>query len=123
MEIQGSSPLARGLLTWSAALNEPERIIPARAGSTMWRILTMISRLDHPRSRGVYNISTQIAETGIGSSPLARGLRLDPGANLGGGGIIPARAGSTNYRRRSSESCRDHPRSRGVYVSPSTSGL
>ena len=82
----------------------------------MWRILTMISRLDHPRSRGVYNISTQIAETGIGSSPLARGLRLDPGANLGGGGIIPARAGSTIPLTRRGRTYQDHPRSRGVYV-------
>ena len=82
----------------------------------------MISRLDHPRSRGVYNISTQIAETGIGSSPLARGLRLDPGANLGGGGIIPARAGSTDPRPLEDGTDQDHPRSRGVYYAVWTPG-
>ena len=75
----------------------------------------MISRLDHPRSRGVYNISTQIAETGIGSSPLARGLRKPEHVGPVADGIIPARAGSTSMTTLSHPASGDHPRSRGVY--------
>ena len=50
-----------------------------------------------------------------GSSPLSRGIRLR-GVRWGGGlGIIPALAGNTATRRRSSPETRDHPRSRGEY--------
>ena len=53
-----------------------------------------------------------------GSSPLARGLlgrsrRFAPAA-----GIIPARAGFTPRDRHSRPTHQDHPRSRGVYSSP-----
>ena len=53
-----------------------------------------------------------------GSSPLARGLRRV--RRLGGCGrrIIPARAGFTAVQISGRASCRDHPRSRGVYVPP-----
>ena len=50
-----------------------------------------------------------------GSSPLARGLRrpLRPHGMLRR--IIPARAGFTRGMSRSTTTCADHPRSRGVY--------
>ena len=51
---------------------------------------------DHPRSRGVYATPELIAEVMEGSSPLARGLRLNESRVLGLGGIIPARAGFTD---------------------------
>ena len=50
-----------------------------------------------------------------GSSPLARGLRPPLGARNRGRGIIPARAGFTDYPRWRGHRPRDHPRSRGVY--------
>ena len=50
-----------------------------------------------------------------GSSPLARGLRHEKRARERRGGIIPARAGFTEYPRSPSRGSRDHPRSRGVY--------
>ena len=51
-----------------------------------------------------------------GSSPLARGLRrpLRPHGMLRR--IIPARAGFTRGMSRSTTTCADHPRSRGVYL-------
>ena len=53
----------------------------------------------------------------LGSSPLARGL---PGVRAAGSvpvGIIPARAGFTPPSTATTVPCRDHPRSRGVYLS------
>ena len=56
-----------------------------------------------------------------GSSPLARGLpggerRAHPGRR-----IIPARAGFTPHQSQAQKKARDHPRSRGVYMSNSVS--
>ena len=51
--------------------------------------------LDHPRSRGVYNIWPRLAAAAEGSSPLARGLRDLAGDVVGAVRIIPARAGFT----------------------------
>ena len=52
---QGSSPLARGLRTFSPG--------------TFW------TPSDHPRSRGVYSVLAEESFSALGSSPLARGLR------------------------------------------------
>ena len=72
---------------------------------------------DHPRSRGVYHPRRPQTTQSLGSSPLARGLRilLDSGKHLVG--IIPARAGFTSTRTRMPTPTWDHPRSRGVYGS------
>ena len=112
----GSSPLARGLL----GLPEPEegvvRIIPARAGFTSMTGLPVVACTDHPRSRGVYGRWALARAGPLGSSPLARGLRL-----LGipwslARGIIPARAGFTGGQHPEVGDVADHPRSRGVYM-------
>ena len=73
--IEGSSPLARGLLA---------RICPVG-----------ISGKDHPRSRGVYTWIQFGAQLLWGSSPLARGLLSHRPAVAADLGIIPARAGFT----------------------------
>ena len=52
---QGSSPLARGLHQIQDSQMSTDRIIPARAGFTVWRPPTNSSSKDHPRSRGVYD--------------------------------------------------------------------
>ena len=49
-------------------------IIPARAGFTAMTGRSVRSRMDHPRSRGVYTEPEEIRVTVYGSSPLARGL-------------------------------------------------
>ena len=93
----GSSPLARGLLPRIPCFGYPKRIIPARAGFT---------------GRG-----RRGSWSGCGSSPLARGLREAVSELVGGGGIIPARAGFTGEVGVRAVHFRDHPRSRGVYIS------
>ena len=114
----GSSPLARGLLRTKCCFRSSMRIIPARAGFTCGTSRATPNTADHPRSRGVYEFCPGGRPTGLGSSPLARGL-LDGGdEHLGEVGIIPARAGFTGRypgRRRRRP---DHPRSRGVYPRP-----
>ena len=50
-----------------------------------------------------------------GSSPLARGLRIEHVADPSSRRIIPARAGFTAAPRPGGVPRRDHPRSRGVY--------
>ena len=116
VEDRGSSPLARGLRWHGLARGGGGRIIPARAGFTRPTPASGTSSADHPRSRGVYGTQHHIQYWQIGSSPLARGLRLQHRRRRGRGGIIPARAGFTLSMASKSWRRWDHPRSRGVYV-------
>ena len=111
----GSSPLARGLREIYLRQSGRERIIPARAGFTPGHPTGCRPTSDHPRSRGVYVPVTVSWSVLIGSSPLARGLRADDGAQNAPVGIIPARAGFTPAGRLRPPCRPDHPRSRGVY--------
>ena len=73
--IEGSSPLARGLPSPTAHAYRTSGIIPARAGFTSSRSRRTSVTRDHPRSRGVYEARARRDADGLGSSPLARGLR------------------------------------------------
>ena len=55
---RGSSPLARGLLEPRPVDLGGARIIPARAGFTVERGMSVALLRDHPRSRGVYSAQT-----------------------------------------------------------------
>ena len=112
----GSSPLARGLLVGHVHERPHLRIIPARAGFTAMADRGMVEMGDHPRSRGVYAPSFPSSGPLVGSSPLARGLRVLAGCGVCVQGIIPARAGFTPLGHRTGSGTRDHPRSRGVYA-------
>ena len=111
----GSSPLARGLLPAGSPLLPLLRIIPARAGFTMFRTCFALAKKDHPRSRGVYDIELVKRLAVNGSSPLARGLRSGTPCGVEDWRIIPARAGFTCRPTRARSTRPDHPRSRGVY--------
>ena len=75
-QVDGSSPLARGLLPEVHGVQVDQGIIPARAGFTPARSSPRRSEPDHPRSRGVYFLEMRRSLAAEGSSPLARGLRL-----------------------------------------------
>ena len=90
-------------------------IIPARAGFTETVLYRRFWREDHPRSRGVYSPQRRMRLLGLGSSPLARGLRTRVHESSRRSGIIPARAGFTSRTRGRPSLKADHPRSRGVY--------
>ena len=111
----GSSPLARGLLHFYPFTALLTGIIPARAGFTVLTGLPAGLSADHPRSRGVYGDPWGRVDRVDGSSPLARGLRGPRPVHGPGLGIIPARAGFTDFRPGSRPDRGDHPRSRGVY--------
>ena len=93
------------------------RIIPARAGFTSPGRSASPTGWDHPRSRGVYGYWLLTLPLLVGSSPLARGLRLLGVRPEDDAGIIPARAGFTLPISREEPLLKDHPRSRGVYRS------
>ena len=121
----GSSPLARGLRSEEASAVLVARIIPARAGFTACARARGSNRWDHPRSRGVYGGVLSVRGGYQGSSPLARGLRVDVDVVHDAVRIIPARAGFTVLHGRRVPHPGDHPRSRGVYmrVTPNVSRL
>ena len=112
---QGSSPLARGLRERPRQRLAQGRIIPARAGFTPARSAGRERPRDHPRSRGVYPSDGDARHAHMGSSPLARGLRVLAPHCTDAAGIIPARAGFTRTFVRCRGWVLDHPRSRGVY--------
>ena len=114
--VGGSSPLARGLLSNHRITFRQLRIIPARAGFTLWTAATRCVMKDHPRSRGVYSSISTWCLSRTGSSPLARGLRIGLTTLLRLFRIIPARAGFTNKMSDFAGGFEDHPRSRGVYA-------
>ena len=91
----GSSPLARGLQRRGCLRQAQARIIPARAGFTVTIRELLCPRGDHPRSRGVYRDNAARPMEGMGSSPLARGLRPKRRPVRFLRRIIPARAGFT----------------------------
>ena len=93
--MRGSSPLARGLPAIISSVVMMRRIIPARAGFTPPRGMRCRAPRDHPRSRGVYVVNWLVYTAWPGSSPLARGLRLQTGVVRTRKRIIPARAGFT----------------------------
>ena len=111
----GSSPLARGLPVSAAGPAPWSRIIPARAGFTHRESDLRRDQPDHPRSRGVYRFLAVTDVEGLGSSPLARGLRSATQRPAARRRIIPARAGFTASATWWWRSRTDHPRSRGVY--------
>ena len=115
----GSSPLARGLRPNHNVTRLTLGIIPARAGFTLSSRPLRTRAWDHPRSRGVYVLLSGRSGSGVGSSPLARGLLLFSLPVWVRIGIIPARAGFTAFEASADGKGTDHPRSRGVYAEQS----
>ena len=72
-EFVGSSPRARGTQVTHAAVGEQERFIPARAGNTPSRVISLIPPTVHPRARGEHASPRVISGISGGSSPRARG--------------------------------------------------
>ena len=93
--IGGSSPLARGK---PLPLDQPlgaAGLIPARAGKTLTSAGIVRTTAAHPRSRGENEADVMGGVRAQGSSPLARGKRINARVLVGELGLIPARAGKT----------------------------
>ena len=94
----GSSPHTRGARPGGGGPAARRRIIPAYAGSTPTGRRSAGASADHPRIRGehVAGIPGKIVKAG--SSPHTRGAPHAEPRRRVLGGIIPAYAGSTNWR-------------------------
>ena len=112
----GSSPLARGTHGFPAEPAGVEGLIPARAGNTTYSSLLINQIRAHPRSRGEHDEPIWLMSVSAGSSPLARGTRGFSRATAGGGGLIPARAGNTEWLTDWLQTGEAHPRSRGEHT-------
>ena len=112
----GSSPLARGPPCAADGYRRRSGLIPARAGTTKNSHGLHCKIRAHPRSRGDHCYRPAILRMGEGSSPLARGPRVEAAKAGEVYGLIPARAGTTIIMTTSSQKERAHPRSRGDHV-------
>ena len=111
----GSSPLARGTRGALPAPHTDQGLIPARAGNTMPEMMMSGIIGAHPRSRGEHPGVDEAVFEHEGSSPLARGTRVEPAGDGDDAGLIPARAGNTTPLRLIMASWGAHPRSRGEH--------
>ena len=112
----GSSPLARGTPANDVISVCLHRFIPAGAGNTSKRENWPLNTAVHPRWRGEHSLSRAELLTEIGSSPLARGTRLEPGRMCWLLRFIPAGAGNTSVPPCCRRSMTVHPRWRGEHA-------
>ena len=95
----GSSPLARGTPPLFFCQLAGIGLIPARAGNTYRIIECKIYCRAHPRSRGEHVPSVNVIACCAGSSPLARGTPITRVSGTITRGLIPARAGNTEWHK------------------------
>ncbi len=91
----GSSPLARGTHLTGADEVAQARFIPAGAGNTPFATSRVYRWTVHPRWRGEHTIGAEQNPNLIGSSPLARGTRVQAQVQDVYWRFIPAGAGNT----------------------------
>ena len=115
--VEGSSPLTRGKRWRSAPRGGWRRLIPAHAGKTRRSRARRFGHWAHPRSRGENTHGLTGMEATLGSSPLTRGKLAVSHIALWKPRLIPAHAGKTRERGRSSPLGAAHPRSRGENAS------
>ena len=114
--MSGSSPRMRGAPPDLAVEVHGYGIIPAYAGSTLYRGSVLQRDRDHPRVCGEHVSATKPSVSALGSSPRMRGAQrawLPVNHRVG---IIPAYAGSTSPTRRRAAAARDHPRVCGEHI-------
>ena len=114
LSLDGSSPRMRGKRFGFGPLKVPPRIIPAHAGQTMATRPTRSPSPDHPRACGANDGEWMPSQPLTGSSPRMRGKHTAGRLPSGGHRIIPAHAGQTRTRCRSSCRQSDHPRACGA---------
>ena len=93
--LSGSSPQARGTHQLESHAAPPARFIPAGAGNTNSSRLMMRIQPVHPRRRGEHRPGGQQHGLAVGSSPQARGTRVQGPGGADFERFIPAGAGNT----------------------------
>ena len=112
----GSSPLARGTLSFSVSWATTIRFIPAGAGNTSSAAHRSAAAAVHPRWRGEHIPLEREELLADGSSPLARGTHRSRLRRLVLPRFIPAGAGNTLTKRAALCGLSVHPRWRGEHV-------
>ena len=110
---RGSSPRGRGKLALVQVNGAGKRLIPARAGKTLWPPSASSPSRAHPRAGGENKPSGALANIAYGSSPRGRGKRDHGRTAHRRAGLIPARAGKTMCCTRYAEDRGAHPRAGG----------
>ena len=101
VQLDGSSPLARGTQDLDRLGYVADRFIPAYAGNS-WRLRYSCGLVPvHPRLRGELSYIYAWGAVQYGSSPLTRGTHLLDGQRERGRRFIPAYAGNS-FRMASS---------------------
>ena len=113
----GSSPRGRGKPSSLTAPPPQERLIPARAGKTASAALIVPEGTAHPRAGGENHLAPDGQVSALGSSPRGRGKLIILFTHNHEIRLIPARAGKTRARSRSSLTTPAHPRAGGENVS------
>ena len=112
----GSSPRVRGAVFPLIGSTTAARIIPARAGSSIWSGRPLTHHTDHPRACGEQFGFPVGGIKKSGSSPRVRGAADTTRQNLPALRIIPARAGSRIPVIVGTNHLKDHPRACGEQV-------
>ena len=112
-EHAGSSPRVRGTVWCADRLICVVGIIPARAGNSMALHRPASVTGDHPRACGEQGAGALIVSEIEGSSPRVRGTAHAEPFGAQPLGIIPARAGNSEFKQAVSAYLGDHPRACG----------
>ena len=112
----GSSPHARGTRRDSSIQQHAPRFIPACAGNTSHPSDHVPRTAVHPRMRGEHRVQLPTDLRYHGSSPHARGTRVNKLRQELHRRFIPACAGNTASHRRRDSRETVHPRMRGEHV-------
>ena len=127
VQLDGSSPLARGTQDLDRLGYVADRFIPAYAGNSLDMCRSRCTFPVHPRLRGELLQKLTISINWAGSSPLTRGTRYELRVGLLHERFIPAYAGNSWAVLRTKALPAVHPRLRGelsviVYVKTNTVG-
>ena len=107
---EGSSPRVRGKRLDAHTAHQLVRLIPACAGKTSRTLESPRWNRAHPRVCGENSVHSQPLVSAGGSSPRVRGKPWDMANDPNAPGLIPACAGKTTARARSSGLAKAHPR-------------
>ena len=102
-------------MNWPIPIINP-RFIPAYAGNSRKRGISLRYMAVHPRLRGELITENAIVIGCAGSSPLTRGTHTRTGDETGNGRFIPAYAGNSTRNLNVSPGRAVHPRLRGELV-------
>ena len=109
----GTSPRTRGKQGLGHLFYGNCGNIPAHAGKTPITHPFSVFPAEHPRARGENSSVCRIFNKRVGTSPRTRGKRDDFHFCCGSAGNIPAHAGKTLHRNRTTIGPAEHPRARG----------